>query len=144
MQTELKNTCLVDTNIFVYALVKEEGRKHGIASEIVEMYYSQKSFVTLQILGEVFNVIISKYKDKEILDICKEMIEQIMLIDDVNKLHYTGKTIMSATEFSIKYRKPFWDCLIAATMIENNIKVIYTENVSDYEGIPGIKAVNPF
>ncbi|MBI2445074.1 hypothetical protein HYV43_01665 [Candidatus Micrarchaeota archaeon] len=32
----------------------------------------------------------------------------------------------------------------AATMLENGITTIYTENVEDFEKIPGIKAVNPF
>ncbi len=29
-------------------------------------------------------------------------------------------------------------------MLENGIDTIYTENVKDFEKIPGIRAVNPF
>ena len=37
-----------------------------------------------------------------------------------------------------------WDAFIAATMIENKIFNIYTENTKDFSKIDGIKARNPF
>ena len=38
----------------------------------------------------------------------------------------------------------YWDAFIAATMIENKIFNIYTENTKDFLKIDGIKARNPF
>ncbi len=36
----------------------------------------------------------------------------------------------------------FWDSLLAATMKENNIFNIYTENIKDFK-VPWINAINP-
>jgi predicted nucleic acid-binding protein len=56
---------------------------------------------------------------------------------------YKITTIKSAIDLSNENNMSFWDSLIAATMIENNIFNIYTENVKDFK-ISGINAVNPF
>ena len=37
----------------------------------------------------------------------------------------------------------FWDSLIAATMIENNILSIYTEKEKDFK-VPSLNVINPF
>jgi len=41
------------------------------------------------------------------------------------------------------YKVHFWDALIAATMIENNVFTIFTENTKDFKKIKGITAINP-
>jgi predicted nucleic acid-binding protein len=41
------------------------------------------------------------------------------------------------------YEVHYWDALIAATMRENNIFCIYTEN-GDFKSIPWLKVINPF
>lgn len=55
----------------------------------------------------------------------------------------TKGTLKKAMDISIKKNIEYWDALIAATMIENNISHIYTENIKDFR-IEGITAVNPF
>jgi predicted nucleic acid-binding protein len=37
-----------------------------------------------------------------------------------------------------------FDIFLAATMLDNGVRTIYTENVRDFEGIEGIEAINPF
>jgi len=51
--------------------------------------------------------------------------------------------VVKAIELQAAYKAPFWDALIAATMLENGVKTIFTENTADFRKIPFIKAVNP-
>ena len=51
---------------------------------------------------------------------------------------------MQAIELVKLYRAPFWDALIAATMLEHGIDTIVTENERDFKKIPGITIINLF
>ena len=44
---------------------------------------------------------------------------------------------------SVKAGRIF-DIFLAATMLDNEVQSIYTENVGDFHGISGIDAINPF
>jgi predicted nucleic acid-binding protein len=37
-----------------------------------------------------------------------------------------------------------FDLFLAATMLDNSVRTIYTENIRDFAGLEGIEAVNPF
>lgn len=54
-----------------------------------------------------------------------------------------ANTFLKAIELVRKYRTPFWDALIAACMLENNVKEILTENTKDFMKIPEIIVTNP-
>lgn len=53
-------------------------------------------------------------------------------------------TVRQAIELVKLYRAPFWDALIAASMLEHGIHTIVTENERDFRRIPGIVIINPF
>ena len=146
MKTETNNACLVDTNILVYASVKSAGKKHKLSLALVEDYFlsDDDSPIAIQTLGEFFNVINSKYHEKKSAEACDNIIRGFLEINNIIKLGYKEKELLKAMELAQTYNKHFWDCLIAATMLENNVYTIYTENIRDFEGLPGIKAVNPF
>lgn len=38
---------------------------------------------------------------------------------------------------------PYWDALIAETLLENNFSRIYTENVEDFKRITELEVINP-
>jgi predicted nucleic acid-binding protein len=37
-----------------------------------------------------------------------------------------------------------FDLFLAATMLDNGVHTIYTENVRDFKGLKGIEVINPF
>ena len=59
------------------------------------------------------------------------------------KLEPKKETISKAMGISIKNNMNYWDSLIIATMIENEIFNIYTENAKDFK-IDEVKIINPF
>ncbi|HXV81131.1 MAG TPA: hypothetical protein VEG60_14735 [Candidatus Binatia bacterium] len=44
---------------------------------------------------------------------------------------------------SVKAGRIF-DIFLAATMLDNGVQRIYSENINDFQGIAGIDAINPF
>ncbi|MBU2100659.1 PIN domain-containing protein [Candidatus Micrarchaeota archaeon] len=141
----MNDNFFVDTNILVYAfdLSEKEKRKH--AKRIVESVTSGKdtAFVSNQVLGELFTALTKKIE----VPLSKTHAQIIVngFIDSVHwkKINYTSATVSRAIETSVSQKTPFWDSLIAETMLENNVFVILTENSKDFK-LKHITASNPF
>lgn len=135
---------LIDTNILVYAYDSTQGEKHIRANRLVADVFAGKikAHITTQILGELFITLVKGSKNP----MPKKMVEEIIggIIESNNwiKLSANPLTIIYTTKL---YQEGFhfWDCLIAATAIQNLVTTIYTENVKDFEKIPGIEVINP-
>ena len=136
---------LVDTNILVYAYDQSEKKKHEIAKELLKKCFEGKIKYALstQNLSEFFVEIIKKIEfplsKRDVSEIIKEIIE----FDNLIILDIKPNTIISAVEISNKHDMSYWDSLLAATMKENGITEIYTENEKDFK-LPWVKVVNPF
>jgi predicted nucleic acid-binding protein len=134
---------LIDTNILVYAYEKENSIRKEKSLKILEKCF--KNEITLAVsnqnLAEFVFVSIKKSKlDKSIIqNITKDLYD----FKGIQKIDYNSKTIFRALNISQEFQMPFWDSLIAATMIENGILNIYTENSKDFK-IPQLNVVNPF
>ncbi|HLC36410.1 MAG TPA: PIN domain-containing protein [archaeon] len=135
----------IDTNVLVYAFDESEKAKREKAKKIVEKITKgeMKGAVSGQVLGELFTVLLKKIEKP----VEKEKARIIVngLIDSVHwkKINYSEKTISNAMDRAINDKTPFWDSLIAETMIENKVPVILTENLKDFKS-KELRAVNPF
>lgn len=141
--TESKELKLLDSNILIYAYDRSEGKKHPIAKELVkERWKKEDSVLSTQNLAEFYSVITSKIERP--LEIGKA--KQIVLdyIDGFEILRYSEKTVVEAINVQAIYKIPFWDALIVATMEENSIDTIITENEKDFKKAKWVKTINPF
>jgi len=133
---------LVDTNILVYAYDKDAGIKHNKAFQLLEQVFNgeKELYISNQNLAELFKVLVIE-KNVPIKD-AKEIIMAFIFSKNWIKVSYKQETIIGAMHL---YQKGFhfWDCLIAATALENFINIIYTENTKDFKNISGMTAVNP-
>ena len=145
MRIETVESFTIDANILFYSVDAQEPQKRKIAKGIVDSYLENgEHVILLQVLGELANAVRNKKTDESTLADAEDMIKQFLTIENIKKIHYGSGTLADAMKLSSLHNKPFWDCVIAATMIENGVRVIYTENASDFSGISGIEAVNPF
>lgn len=133
---------LIDTNVLIYAYEKENTERKNKAFSIIEKCYKKEIFLALtnQIIAEFSFVAIKKLKmdQKEV----KKIIEDIISFEHFKKINYSDKTIISALQISEENKMSFWDSLIVATMLENQISNIYTENIKDFK-ISSLNVVNP-
>lgn len=134
---------LIDTNLIIYAYEKEDSERKKKSLEILDKCYQNKIILAIsnQNLAEFSSVILKKSKLNS--EETKDIVKDISNFKGFKKLNYKRKTILSAIDISEKYQMSFWDSLIAATMIENGIFNIYTENSKDFK-IPSLNVVNPF
>ncbi len=133
---------LLDSNILIYAYDTSEGKKHELAKELLEDCFMGQPFaVSLQNLTEFFNAITKKIEHPLSSNEAEDVIKIILEFKNFRKLIPTDKTLLRAMRLGKTGH--FWDAMIAATMLENGISQIYTENTKDFQ-IPGITPINPF
>jgi len=137
---------LVDTNMFVaiYTNVKTQEKSEKIKAffELLSEKDAKYGYISIQNIVEFVNVTKNKLN---CFDSAIDLNARLKNISGLfNLISYNQRTIMQATNLSYELNIHFFDALLAQTMLENNVHVIYTENTKDFNKIPGIKAINPF
>lgn len=134
---------LVDSNILIYAYDKDEIIKKKNAGRLINQCFDAEILLAVsnQNLAEFVHVTTKKAKLN--LEQAKTIVNDIINSVGFVKINYSAKTIPSAISIADEFKMSFWDSLLAATMRENGIFSIYTENAKDFK-MPWINAVNPF
>ncbi len=136
----------IDTNILVYAYDEaiDDNKNKKCFNLIQECLLSKKRVViSNQIISEFINVVTKKISNPMSIQRTQKIVKWINAYGGYTKLNYNISTIEKALEFVNVYNAPYWDALIAATMLENGITTIYTENEKDFNRIKEIKVINP-
>ncbi|HII88047.1 TPA: PIN domain-containing protein [Candidatus Woesearchaeota archaeon] len=143
---EIEPLFAVDTNILVHAYNNNDQEKHEKATALLIPCWEGKCrlVVSSQNLGEFFRVVTEKQKNLLPSVEAQHLITQICLCSDWIKLHYDYPVLLYAIQLSLKKKKAFWDTLLAATLLSSGITHLYTENIKDFQHIPGLKVHNPF
>ncbi|MBU0591756.1 PIN domain-containing protein [Candidatus Micrarchaeota archaeon] len=132
---------LVDSNILIYAHQKKEHDKHSkCANRVNELIASDDMVLSIQNLVEFSRVLTEK------ASIDNELVRQYVfdLSETVRIISYNENTVMDALLFSKQHKIHFFDALLAATMQENGISKILTENLKDFKKIKWLMAESPF
>jgi len=58
-------------------------------------------------------------------------------------ISFNEDTVINAIDISVKFKIHYWDSLLCATMKQNGITGLYTENEKDFKKIAWITVVNP-
>lgn len=143
MKTESeKSLALVDSNILIYAFA-EDSSKHEAALRLLRQCFSGNIAlaISLQNIGEFCNIALWKYKLDQA--VARRVVQQLLYCSSFVKISYTAGEFERALELSGRHNMEFWDAMLVATMKENAIDTIYTEDAG-FGKVPGIKVVNPF
>ncbi|MBS3069732.1 PIN domain-containing protein [Candidatus Micrarchaeota archaeon] len=134
---------LVDTNVLIYSVDEREKKKHEVAVALIASLMEEGEFALgAQNLAEFSRVLAEKASPKVPAEDIKKLIAGFMAFAQI--FPYNANTMMRALSFSKEYKIAFFDALVAATMEENGIGLIYTENVKDFSKIPFLSVKNPF
>lgn len=136
---------LIDTNILVYAFDADSGRKNFTAKELIGRSWRGKEryAVSTQNLAEFSVVVREKVAHPVPSDDVRQFLSLVMRSREWQVLGYTAKTIIRAHEIRDEYKLHFWDALLAATMEENTVRTIITED-AHFRNVPWITVQNPF
>jgi predicted nucleic acid-binding protein len=134
---------LIDSNIIVYSILIKETEKRKKALNLLESLLNSDYLVlTAQNMAESARVLTEKVTPA--LDKSAVAAELKSIFDSCPVFSYNSNTVINALDISNKFKIHFFDALIVATMKENGIQTIYTENTKDFENVPFINAINPF
>jgi len=136
---------LIDSNILVYAYDYSDEIKNEKARKLLEECWTGKTefAICLQNLSEFYIVITKKVKNPLEKKEAKEIVEEFIEFKNWKKLTQKESTLIKAMEIADKYNVGYYDALIAATMLENNLTRIYTEDVKDFNKIKELEVINP-
>lgn len=135
---------LVDSNLLSYVFDESEPEKRRVCKELVADCWKgrRKYAVSVQNLSEFYVVVTGKISHPIPEKVAKRFIELIISFQGWIIINFNARTIISAIDISMQYDIHYWDALIAATMRENNIFCIYTED-GDFKSIPWLNVMNP-
>lgn len=136
-------TFLLDSNILIYNYDTSDPKKHKIAKNLVDRCWKngEKFALSTQNLSEFFSVTTTKkfLSKKDAAAVLSDIVKFSAWI----KIRFGHKTVLEAAKISDEHNMSYWDSLLAATMKQNGIFNIYTENTKDFK-VPWLAVINPF
>lgn len=137
---------LIDSNILIYDFDASDKLKHKKAKEILDACWTGKKryAVSIQNLSEFFVNVTNKIEEPISIEDGTIAVKKMIMFNWLTKLEPTKQCVERALELCAQQKIHYWDALIAATMIENGIFSIITENTKDFSKIREIQAKNPF
>jgi predicted nucleic acid-binding protein len=134
----MNDNVFIDTNILIYFVSNDEPKKI-IAKDI--LMKEATNIISSQVIGEFVSVT----RKKKILpseDIIRYAIEFMDIFDFV----LIGKeTIKLSFEIHRRYKFSSWDSLIIASALENECKILYSEDMQHNQLIDRkLRIVSPF
>lgn len=136
---------LADTNILVSAFDTRDPAKRERAADLLAECWrgGERLSVSVQNLAEFSVVVTEKTENPVPLPVIRKFIAAVSVYDGWNVIGYNADTILAAHDLKLRCSLHFWDALLAATMNENGISTIYTED-RHFEKVPGLTVINPF
>lgn len=136
---------LIDTNILVYAFDADSGEKCTIAKDLLARCWRNEAryAVSTQNLAEFSAVVREKVPRPVPAHDVRTFLEAVMRFKGWQVLSYDAGTVILAHEIRDKLGLHFWDALLVATMEQNSIRAICTED-SRFLNVPWLSVINPF
>jgi predicted nucleic acid-binding protein len=135
----MSDNIFIDTNILVYLYSIDEPQKKNLVEQFI-LSNSNNAIISTQVINEFISVL---HKKKKIdLRTISNAVQQIASV--IKMAIITGQTIQSALLIAEKYKYSYFDCLMIASAIENNCKILFTEDMQNQHSIDKLIIKNPF
>lgn len=130
----------LDSNILVYALIRDDEAKHAVAARILLAAAILDAVIPAQVLGEYLNVIRRKHSEHFGTAVDQAARWQITL----SLLPTTDEHVVSGAAFAATHRLQLWDSIIWQVARSARASLLLTEDLQDHFAADGMKALNPF
>lgn len=136
-------SCLVDTNVVVYAYDRSEPDKQRRALEVLDVLAtSQRGALSVQVLSETFVTLTRKIPAPLSPEEAYQRLQNYHQAWPI--LDLTGLIALEAARGVVDHKLSFWDALIWATAKLNQIDIVLSEDFSDGQVVEGVRFTNPF
>jgi predicted nucleic acid-binding protein len=137
----MNDRAFLDTNILVYAYDTHETEKQMIAQAILAEGIEKENLVlSVQVLGEFFNVVTKHIKSPMSPDEAQDVIKTIghLPVQDIDL-----SMVNRAIDIHRTYQISYWDSLIVAAAERTNCSTILSEDLNEGQMYHGILIRNP-
>lgn len=129
----------LDTNVLIYAEGVDDPQKEAVADRLVVALPSASTFLSVQVLGELFNVLVRRgFSRDRARHAARQWSETFTMVETTSAL------MLSATELAIRHKLKIWDAAILAAAAEARCSVLLSEDFQDGFAWNGITVCNPF
>ena len=130
----------LDTNILAYAEGVNGAPKKKSALEIIEKLLPESTFLPVQVLGELFHVLVRKAGRPS-----ERAQAAILTWQDAFPLIETSPAIMlAATDLAVQHRFSIWDAVIFSAAAAAGCRLLVSEDLQAGVIWSGLTVVNPF
>ena len=143
----MSNAIALDSNILIYASSKGF-EKHNEAKMLVDKVFSGglEAALCAQNLNEFIATVTNSKKMSNPLKLGDAVNEASKLVNTGFELLNPNDKTWQTFELIVKQKPKYkgqliYDLFLAATLISNGVDTLITENVKDFEGIKGFKAM---
>lgn len=135
----MKDRSFIDTNVLIYAFSSSDTEKRRKALEL----FLKESIpsISIQVLNEFCNIQRKKFKIS-FTDIKTNL---GLLLEKTNLYSNSYKDVKIACDISAKYHYSYYDSLIISSAINNDCKILYSEDMQNNQVIENtLTIINPF
>lgn len=137
----MRANIFIDSNTILYANDRHDATKRRRAELwLYEMTALDAGRTNLQVLNEVTNVLIKKAARFDVGDV----FAKVDAFAAFGSSPVGRKTVASGREIHLRYRYPWWDCLLLASALELGCTHFLSEDLQDGQSIEGLTIINPF
>lgn len=130
----------LDTNLLIYAIDTEAGRRHELAEQIIEHAARRDCWLTLQAVSEFYSAVARKH----VLPRRAAAAQAIDWLELFPCAAASAGSVRNALAASTAGRASYWDALLVATAGEAGCAVLLTEDLADGADFDGVRIHNPF
>jgi predicted nucleic acid-binding protein len=135
-----KPNIILDTNLWVYLYANNANTQVIRVKYLIDKHF-QTIIVSTQILGELYYVLTRKgFQSKEL---AKEIILKTVATFPV--VGIGAINVVKALEVQERYNYSYWDSLLIATALLNEVTVLYSEDMQHNQFVANkTRIINPF
>ena len=130
-----------DTNVLVYAAVRQDERKSATAQELIRhaLEVNHDGVISVQVVTEFTNVMLNRFKMS-----AKAVDEWVSQVYPLLATEVTMDAVRNAMCIKEEYGIHYYDALISATAEKLGCTEIVSEDLNDGQLYHGMAVVNPF
>ena len=133
-------TVALDTNVLVYAEGLNGARARGSALRLLQRLPSDRTLVPVQVLGELFAVLVRKAGRSRTL-----AAKAVLSWGDAFPLIETSNDVLLiATDLAVAHELGIWDAVVMAAAADAGCRLLLSEDLQNGFTWHGVTVVNPF
>lgn len=130
----------LDTNVLAYAEGVDGAGRRAVALDLVRRLPQEATVVPVQVLGELFNVLVRKSGKSQ-----ADAREALLSWRDAFPAVETSSEIMlSAVDLATDHRFGIWDAVILSAASQSGCRLLLSEDLQEGFTWGGVTVVNPF